>query len=42
MAMFLLNPDTFKLESDGIKLARKTIKRIENDRHYWGWNEQKE
>lgn len=42
MAMFLLNPDTFKLESDGIKLARKAIKRIENDKHYWGWNEQKE
>jgi len=36
--MFILKSDKFEFETDQNKLARKTLKEIQNDPLYWGWN----
>lgn len=42
MAMYILHSDTFELETDNIKLAKRELRDIEEDPLYWGWNETKE
>ena len=42
MAMFILKSDKFEFETDQNKLARKTLKEIQNDPLYWGWNQDSE
>ena len=41
LAMYLLHPDRVQLETDTNKIARKNLKDIKNDHHYYGWNDEK-
>jgi hypothetical protein len=38
MAMFILNSEKFEFETEQDKLAKKTIREINNDPLYWGWD----
>ena len=42
MAMFLLHSSDFELETDLNKIAKRGLKNIKDDPHYWGWNEEKQ
>lgn len=42
LAMFLLRPDSFEVEKDANKIARRELEDIKSDPAYWGWNSEKE
>lgn len=42
MAMFILYSDKFEFETEESKLAKRTLKEINNDPLYWGWNKESE